>query len=850
MKIYSYNVHPNLPEKIAALGKIAGNIWSTWTWECAQIFWRMNPELWENCNHNMYHILEQIPQEQLEELASDESFISNLNKIDSQFDKYMESSGWFQKHVTDTDNFLTAYFSMEFGLNECLPVYSGGLGVLAGDHLKTASDLGLPLVGVGLLYRQGYFQQYLNADGWQQERYPENDWYSMPVYLERDDNGQPVKISVPLGRETLTAQVWRVQVGKIPLILLDSNIPENTPKNQTITLQLYGGDRDMRIRQELLLGIGGVRALTALGYAPTVYHMNEGHSAFMSIERMCQLRKRRGLSIQEAMEMVWASTVFTTHTPVPAGNERFDPKLVKQYMTPCLDELGLPWEELLALGREDQQDKDEQFCMTVLALKLSALANGVSRLHGEVSRKMWRNIWPGIETDEVPITHVTNGVHPKSWISHQLQDLFQQYLGPAVMEEPADPKNWEGVHRIPDGEIWRCHHSSRERLVFFARRKLRQQLTQRNASLSAVRAADEVLDSHALTIGFARRFATYKRATLLFKNPERLAAILCNPDRPVQIIFAGKAHPHDVPGKEMIRKIIHMEREKELRNHIVFLEDYDINIARYLVRGVDVWLNTPRRPLEASGTSGIKASMNGGLNLSILDGWWDEGFNSDVGWAIGSGEVYEDLETQDRVESELLYDTLEQDVVELFYNRDRSDLPREWIKRMKSAMMQLGPQFSTHRMLTEYIQNLYLPIHRLGQSMQKDDYAECKVFAGWRQRLEGNWKDIAVRHVENKNGRSCKVGDKLAIIADVHLGAIGPDDVIVEVYTGNLDSQGRITDGRAFPMQCEGETNGLHRFVANISCTTSGRQGFAVRVLPCHPDLINPYLPKLATWES
>ncbi|MFH1175813.1 MAG: alpha-glucan family phosphorylase, partial [Acidobacteriota bacterium] len=631
--IRTFQVRPCLPERLQRLEELAYNLRWSWDHETIALFRRLDRELWETTEHNPVLMLQTVAQQRLEELAADEAFLAHLDRVWTDLADYMGGVGaWYRKAYGPAERPLVAYFSMEFGLTECLPIYSGGLGILAGDHLKSASELGVPLVGVGLLYQKGYFRQYLSPEGWQQERYPINDFYSMPVRLIRDQQGQPVVIALDLAGRRAAVQLWRAQVGRVTLVLLDTNVPENPRDFQDLTDELYGGDDEVRIKQEILLGIGGMRALDALGLRARVYHMNEGHSAFVGVERLRRLMKEEGLSLNEAGEIVLATTVFTTHTSVPAGIDVFSPELVARYLGSYLQELGANREVLLDQGRLHPGNRSEPLNMAVTALRLASFVNGVSRLHATVSRTMWRDVWPGVPADELPITHVTNGVHPGSWISEDMRSLYDRYLGPRWAEEPGDTRVWQAVHQIPAEELWRTHERRRERLVAFARRRLVAQLRRRGAGQAELAQAEEVLDPEALTIGFGRRFATYKRATLLLRDPDRLARILNQSGRPVQVIFAGKAHPRDGEGKALIRQIVQLAERPELRHRIVFIEDYDTIVARYLVQGCDVWLNTPRRPREASGTSGMKAAFNGVLNLSIKDGWWDEAYSHDAVW--------------------------------------------------------------------------------------------------------------------------------------------------------------------------------------------------------------------------
>ena len=847
MNIRPFHVKPNLPEALAPLNDLAMNLWFSWNWDAVQLFIRLNPALWEKSYQNPVLMLGWLTPEELHAAARDESFVANLKRVHENLDRYMRAPGWFREAHKGSKGLLTAYFSCEYGIDEGLPIYSGGLGVLSGDHLKSASDLGLPLVGVGLLYQKGYFRQVLNLDGWQQEQYPDNDWYNMPVCMETGADGRPLTIQVDLAGEAVTARVWRVQVGRTPLYLLDTNIPENPPHHRAITSTLYGGDREMRIRQEVLLGVGGVRALRALGLAPTVFHMNEGHSAFLALERIRELMTDGKLSFSAAREYVFATNVFTTHTPVPAGNERFDHGLIRKYLAGLAGEMGLAEAEFLALGQERPGESPE-FGMTVLALRLAAFANGVSRLHGGVSREMWKGLWPSLPVSQVPITSVTNGIHSRTWLSHDMRSLFEQYFGPRFLEKPADHAVWNKVDVIPASELWRTHSARKQRLIFFVRKRLAAQLRRQGAGLAALREAEEVLDPEALTLGFARRFATYKRANLLFMQPERLERLLTQPGRPVQIIFAGKAHPQDLPAKELIKSVVHNTLEAGLRNRVVFVEDYDINVGRYLVQGVDVWLNTPRRPLEASGTSGMKAAANGALNVSVLDGWWCEGHAVDTGWAIGDGEVYQNAEEQDRIECEALFNLLENEVVPLYYERDRGGLPRQWIEMMKASIRKIGASFNTHRMVQEYLEMLYLPAHRAGLTLTADGHGVARRLAEWRARVEGVWGNVSVR-VEDWREREIAVGAMLDLTLRADLGGLKPDDVAVEVWYGPLDSTGEIRGGQAVLARFDKVDRKQHLFKAEIACQASGRQGFAARILARNSDAVTPYTPLLMTWE-
>jgi starch phosphorylase len=854
----TFTVLPQLPARLEPLQRLAYNLWWSWNHEAVALFRRIDVDAWEEVGHSPVKLLGAVDQARLEQLLDDDGFLAHMDRVEETFTTYMNSPSWYQEAFQSAGaapgeaagELRIAYFSAEFGIHESIPVYSGGLGVLSGDHLKSASDLGLPLVGVGLMYREGYFRQYLTVDGWQQERYPENDFFNLPLIPETTADGKPLLVGLPFPGREVRVRVWRIQVGRVPLYLLDSNIPQNSADDRAITGRLYGGDHDMRIRQEMVLGMGGVRALRALGKPPTVCHMNEGHSAFCGLERIRDFIERTGCDFAAAREAVAAGTVFTTHTPVPAGNDVFGPQLIDQYFGPMLPSLKIGRDDFMALGKQNRHDPNEPFGMTVLAIRLANVTNGVSKLHGSVSRKMWKGIWPELAPAEVPIIAITNGVHTQSWVSPDLQQLYDRYLGGLHDGRPDAPDVWKRVDSIPDAELWRTHERRRERLVAFARGRLKGQLKNRGALPAEIARAEEVLDPDALTIGFARRFATYKRGTLIFRNLDRLSALMNDKDRPVQFIYAGKAHPKDHGGKELIAEILQFARRPEFRRRLVFLEDYDMNVARYLVQGVDVWLNNPRRPLEASGTSGMKVCANGGLNLSILDGWWVEGYAGDNGWAIGAGEEYTDLAYQDDVESRAIYDLLEQEIVPLFYTRSSDGLPRGWLRMMKRAIGSLSPVFNTGRMVAEYTTTCYLPSASRHLRLAADNLARARQLAGWRHGLARGWGQVRVVHVEADGADPMHVGAELRVKARVHLGGLSPDDVQVQLFHGQVDSLGEIPRPRTVSMSTNGAgpEGGNYLFSGTIPCRSSGQHGYAVRVLPRHGDLANPFEPGLITW--
>lgn len=859
--ICTFAVVPNLPAPLERLRKLAFNLRWAWHHQTVELFRRLDSDLWESCGHNPVAMLGKIDQSRLLAAASDEAFLSQLDEVAASLDSYLADTGaaWFAGRHGTEDVPLVAYFSAEFGITESLSIFAGGLGILAGDHLKSASDLGVPLVGVGLLYQLASFRQRLNNAGWQQEVFFDNDFANLPLVLQKRPDGTPLTISIDMAGRLVYAQIWRAQVGRIPLFLLDTNLPLNqAPEDRAITAQLYGGNRETRIRQEILLGLGGYRALSALQVRPTVFHMNEGHSAFLGLERVLKVMSEQHLNFREAAEEASASLIFTTHTPVEAGHDYFPPGLMARYLGDYAKAFGISWEEFLGLGRRNPFNSQEDFCMTALALRLASFSNGVSKLHGEVSRQMWAELWPGTPADEVPIGHVTNGIHFQSWVSNEMQQLYDHYLGPRWEEEPADQEIWKHVEKLPSEELWRCHERRRERLVAFSRRRLTDELKRRGAPVGDIMAAEDVLDSRVLTIGFARRFATYKRADLFLSNPDRLVRILTNTQRPVQIILAGKAHPSDDNGKELIRKIVTLVRERNLRGRLVFLEDYDMTVARYLVQGADLWLNTPLRPLEACGTSGMKAAANGVMNFSTLDGWWAEAWEPDIqgvrlspGWAIGRAETYPNRETQDQVEAETFYDLLETDLAPTFYDRRADGIPRRWLARMKAAITSLSPVYNTHRMVREYVENFYLEAHRRHRDLAAEDSARARQLAAWKEKVRACWPQVRIESVETRGQLEVSVGGEVMSRAKVRLGPLSPEEVAVELYSGKLDAEQNITGGIVRLMHAIDREGDLHVFEASFGpCADSGRHGFTVRVKPYHRESRTEIVPGCLTWAG
>jgi starch phosphorylase len=839
----TYQVFPAVPEPLEFLETLARNLWWCWHIDAIELFRRINPALWRQSGRNPILFSTLVSQKRLEELARDDGYLAHMERVKKRFDAEVTPYG----NIRNAERTI-AYFSMEFGVHESLPLFAGGLGVLAGDHLKAAADLHLPLVGVGLLYRQGYFHQYLNKEGWQREEYPDTDIFHLPVSRVRDQSGREIQVSVSGPDGEIRANVQKIMVGCIPLLLLDTNIPENPIAIRNITDRLYAGDPKQRLAQEVLLGIGGLRALKAIGLDPKVVHMNEGHSAFCGLERLCQVKAAYNIHLKEALEVVPRTTVFTTHTPVAAGHDEFPKNLVEPYVQPLQECLGVTTDEIIAWGQAGGAGSDAPLSMFVLGLRLSQYHNGVSQLHGKVARKMWSHVWPGWPEDEIPIHHVTNGVHIPSWISVENAKLFDRYLGPEWYLHQNQQEVSYGIEQIYDEELWQARQMSRTRMVRSCREKLVMQYSRRNAPLEIVQAAEGALDPDVLTIGFARRFATYKRATLLLKDVERLEKMILSQSRPVQFIFAGKAHPKDEEGKNVIKKLVGFCRRPEIRQRMVFLEDYDINIARDLVQGVDVWLNTPRRPLEASGTSGMKAAVNGVLNASVLDGWWAECYHPESGWAIGHGEEYQDHAYQDLVDSQALYNLLENEVIPTFYDRKNGDAPDGWIQMMKASMKMALAHLCTHRMVAEYNDRFYVPAMTMHATITANNAQEAKHRLAQRERITSLWERVHVKPMVAELEGPFRVGHTLTVDAEVVLGDLAPEEVDVELYYGKMKPDGSLDSGQTLPMTVSEDLgNGHYRYAADMTCDISGRFGYTVRVTPGGDDLLK-FSPGLITW--
>ena len=825
--IQEFVVRPALPPALERMGELAWNI--LWAWEptIRTLFRRLDPLLWKESGYNPVVMLGRVPQTTLDKAAADLRYLAQYRLACQRFDAHMAP-----RPAATTDK-LIAYFSAEYGLTECMPVYSGGLGVLSGDHMKSASDLGTPLVGVALLYQLGYFRQYLNADGWQQERYLENDFYSLPIHRAKNTDGTHVSVTVQLPAGPVVIRVWTMDVGRVKMLFLDTNTRTNTrPEDRAIASQLYGGDNDTRIRQEIVLGIGGMRALEALGFNPTVFHMNEGHSAFLAIERIRLFIERQGLTFSEALEATRVNNVFTTHTPVPAGIDLFDPGLVYHYFRQFCQDARIEFDQFMALGRRNPLDASEALSMAILALNTSAYRNGVSILHGKISQEMWHGLWPTLPVAEIPITAVTNGVHMPSWLNGDLADLYDQYLEPDWRNRWGDAAVWAQIADIPDEELLEMHRRRKRRLIAFIRDRQTASAYRRKAAAAEVRHAAEVLDPHALTIGFARRFATYKRATLLFRDVDRLKKILCDREHPVQIVIAGKAHPKDQPGKAFIREIVQLSRDSDLWKHIVFVEDYDMKVARELVQGVDLWLNNPRRGEEACGTSGMKAAMNGVLNLSVLDGWFDEAYEVSGGWAIGDREEYS--EDQDAIHASNIYYLLEREIVPLFYAQSQGGSTPDWVRRMKQSMVNLTPAFDARRMVHDYTQRLYDPAHRNWDKLRSNNFEDARIRAAWNTRIHQIWPQVGFLDMGPAPVGPVTSGHALEVQTRVRLAGLKPSDVRVECVIGRIGVNGGLEETEVIPLPNSALDGDIGTFSRKIVPNQTGRLGYAVRISANH----------------
>ncbi|WP_353953112.1 alpha-glucan family phosphorylase [Knoellia sp. S7-12] len=854
--IRRFSVRPVLPAPIAALGDLAMNLRWSWHPPLRDLFESIDPERWASVGADPVAMLSATPVSELDALAADDEFVARVEDARQGLDRYLGEDRWYQQWAAEQgDNgapSAIAYFSPEYGIAAALPQYSGGLGILAGDHLKAASDIGLPIVGVGLFYKTGYFRQSFNRDGWQQEDYPVLDPDGLPLSLLREEDGTPSIILIKLpGSRELRAQVWRAQVGRVPLLLLDSDIPGNDEAARAVTERLYGGGGEQRLQQELLLGVGGVRALrlwSRLSGAPTpdVYHSNEGHAGFLAIERISELVTSAGLTFEEALEAVRGATVFTTHTPVPAGIDRFERRLIEIYFGGDLAPAGVPLDRLLALGAETYEGgNSSMFNMAVLGLRIAQRANGVSKLHGVVSRDMFDGLFPGFDADEVPITSITNGVHGPTWVDRKVYELAGRHADDVTVDTTVldSQASWEAMADLPRDEVWATKRLLREQLVKEARARVRASWVKRGASTAELGWTDEILDPDILTIGFARRVPTYKRLTLMLRDPARLKKLLLDPERPIQIVIAGKSHPADETGKQLIQQMIKFTDDPEVRHRIAFLPNYDIAMAQHLYPGCDVWLNNPLRPFEASGTSGMKAALNGALNLSILDGWWDEWFDGNNGWAIPTADGVEDPDRRDDIEANALYDLIENQVAPRFYDLDDAKLPQNWLAMVMHTVSTLGPKVRASRMVREYTERLYVPAARAGWALSGENHAGARDLAAYATRVRAAWPKVSVDHVESSGvGDSPEIGETLHVNAYVSLDGLAPEDVEVQVAHGRTNRRGDdLHDVTTLSLQhTESYEHGRHQFSGDLTLKTSGAFGYTVRVLPKHQGLATP----------
>ncbi len=846
----TYSVIPTLPSALEPLREMVFNLWWTWEPSARRLFRHLDPELWNRTNHNPVRMLQLSRQARLEEVSQDKNFLRELNEVYEAFKRYLSREDTYGK--TGAGNAFKkpiAYFSAEFGFHESVPNYSGGLGILSGDHCKSASDLDLNFVAIGLLYRHGYFRQQIDRDGVQEAVSLNQNFHHLPIREVRRENAR-LLVSVRILNREVCAKIWELHVGRVNLYLLDTDVAENTPEDRLITAELYGGDLEMRMRQEIVLGIGGVKVLSALGIEAEVFHMNEGHSAFLALERIRLSVTEKKLDFYAALQVVAAANVFTTHTPVPAGNDSFPRDMMRHYFSDFAAQLGIPFDELFSFG-QTRLNPDDPFSMTILALRLSRHANGVSKLHGAVSQGLWKDVWAGVPVQEVPITSITNGVHTKTWMAPEFSALYTKYLG-EWEEHLTEPEFWRGVIDIPDTQLWETHQKLKLRLVEFVRERVRAQRQRLGESPESIRNVNHILDPEILTIGFARRFATYKRGALLFSDRERLHRLLNDTTRPVQFIFAGKAHPKDEGGKALIEEVFKFSRESGLENRIVFVEDYDTYIARRLVQGVDLWLNNPLRPLEASGTSGMKLPPNGGLNLSVLDGWWCESYNGNNGWAIGAEIDDGTVEFQSSVDAGSLYQLLENQIVPLYYAKPDGKLPLAWLQLMRESIRSVTPVFNTHRMVKEYAERLYAPAARAYEKLAADDSHAATALSQWKAQMRKDWSQVRIEDVQiaNEDRHNILVGEALQLSAKVHLGAVEPQHVRVEAYHGETDIGG-IRNPVATVLGEAGRTDadGDYLYRGSVPASESGAYAFSIRVVPTHPDLQQSHELRLITWS-
>lgn len=837
--MYVFNkitVKPQLPKRIDKISEIANNLWWSWNTDYLKLFKEIDGDLWENVDKNPVKFLRLVSQDKLEEIAKNQEFLKQYDEIAENYANYMNSKNtWFSKNCPDNKTDLIAYFSAEYGLDRILSIYSGGLGVLSADHLKAASDLGIPLVAVGLLYKRGFFHQKINGSGMQEEEYPVADVENLPIIPVKDVDGKDLFISVKMPKKNLYLKVWQINVGRIKLYLMDSDIPENIDEYKEITSTLYGGNQETRIMQEIILGMGGTELLKTLGLTPTVYHMNEGHSAFLILELMKNIIKEKEVSLDIAKEIIASKTVFTTHTPVPAGNDVFPGSLVEQYFNGFWDLLGISKEDFLRLGMRPNADvSNTGFNMAILALKHSGKKNGVSKLHGAVSRELFSEVWPNIAANESPIDYVTNGIHTCTWLAPNMKRLYNKYLKPYWQDDIQNDETWKKIADIPNEELWAAHQERKEKLLQLVKENVNTRLKRCGYHYDEINEITGKLNPNALTIGFSRRFATYKRATLIFRDLERITQILNDNNRPVQLIFAGKAHPSDQAGKDLIKYIHELSLKPQFKGKIFLLEDYNIAKSKYLVSGVDVWLNTPRRPMEASGTSGQKASVNGVINFSILDGWWAEGYNQKNGWIIGTNAEYASYEEQDNADSESLYATLENKIIPAYFDKDEKGVSEKWMDYMKNSIMSTGGRYSTSRMLIDYTSKFYIPLCNL-YNTHYTDLAKISEYNDWKNNLYRNWNDITIKQERgNLDNITVDAGNRIEVKAKIYLPNISPNSIQAQVYYGQILDNGIIDNISIIPMTLinSDEEKKEYEYKATVELVSGGNYGYTFRVMP------------------
>ena len=855
--MYVFNkitVNPQLPKNINRLQEIANNLWWSWNSEFLRLLKRIDQDLWETVDKNPVKFLRRVSQERMEAASNDDKFVKEYNKVVKNFDDYMTSKDtWFSRKYPNNKNDLIAYFSAEYGLDQTIPIYSGGLGILSGDHLKSASDLGIPLVGIGLLYKNGYFNQKIEGYGQQVSEYHDIDLENLPIYPVKDENGEDLIIYVKFPKRRLYLKVWQINVGRVKLFLLDSDIEENHQEDRDVTLRLYGGDQEMRIRQEIVLGMSGVELLKVMELNPTIYHMNEGHSAFLTLELIKNTIEEKHVSFEVAKDITSARTVFTTHTPVPAGNDIFPVSLIERYFKDFWGKIGLEKEEFLKLGMKPTETLEPGFNMGIFALKIAGKKNVVSKLHGAVSRELFGEVWPNIAANESPITYVTNGIHTCSWLAPKLKELYNEYLTTPTTPYWQDrihlDETWKRIRNIPNNKLWAVHLERKEKLIEIIKENTTNRLRRNGVSYEEIREITSGLNANDLIIGFARRFATYKRATLIFNDLERITQILNDSSRPVKLVFAGKAHPADKQGQDLIKYIHELSMKPQFKGKIFLLENYNIAMSRYLVSGVDVWLNTPRRPMEASGTSGQKASVNGVVNFSVLDGWWAEGYDQTNGWSIGTNSEYESYQEQDVADSQSIYRTLETKIIPMFFERNHEGLSEKWLEVMKNSIMTTGGKYSTSRMLVDYAEKLYMPLIDVTNNYYAD-LERAVEYTTWKKELFKNWKNITIEQDENPENINIDAGQSIEVKCSVTIPNLNKEDIRVEAYCGKISDDGTVEDIVVVPMKLDKEEEEYKRYhySAKVSLASGGNYGYTFRVMPQNEMLLDSENLDLIKW--